>query len=267
MRIRFPISVGPLVLVAVILCTCIILPGLLSVHAPRATETEQFEPPSPSHVLGTDQFGRDVLSRLILGGRNSLISATLAATVAISLGTALGAGAVALGKRIDNVIMRLVDVMLAFPGLLLAMIFVAALGPGLLAAILGTGISLAPGVCRFVRASLLALRQQPFLEAATALGASRLYVIRKHLIPNIAVELAGYSAVVFAWSLLNISGLEFLGLAGPPDSISWGRILYEGRSYLANSPWIALSAGCAIVVTTLLVMQLSDMLTGNEADR
>lgn len=227
----------------------------------------QFSSPSTIHWLGTDQFGRDVLSRVLWGGRMSLAGASTSTIIAVILGTLLGAGAAAFGGRTDWVLMRLVDIMLAFPSLLLAMIFASAVGPGLWPVAAGTGVALAPGFSRLVRSSLVARSQAPFVQAAYALGASKTFVIFKHLIPNIAVEVISYGTVLFAWSLLNIAALEFLGLAGPPDQISWGRMLYEGRSYLRIAPWISLAAGSAILVTTLCVLGLGEAVISHRIAR
>jgi peptide/nickel transport system permease protein len=247
-----------------LLIACIVLAPLIVPSGPTAVApADQFLPPSTLHWLGTDHFGRDVLSRVLWGGRTSLVGAMTATLLAATLGTLLGAGAAGFGGHVDGILMRLVDVLMAFPGLLVAMLFVAAVGPGLWPAMLGTGIALAPGFSRLIRASLLSLREQPFVEAARVLGASRVYIVWKHFIPNILIEAIGYGSVIFAWSLLNITGLEFLGLAGPPDSLSWGRMLYDGRNYLSLAPWIALTAGSAIVVTTLFVIQVSEMLISN----
>jgi peptide/nickel transport system permease protein len=245
--------------VGVVLVATIVLAPYVSPLSPTVLDpSHQFLPPSIAHWLGTDQFGRDVFSRLLWGGRISLLGASIATMIAVVAGSLIGAGAASFGGCIDRTLMRGVDVVMAFPAVLLAMLIVASVGPGLWPAALGTGIALAPSFSRLVRASLLAVREEPFVEAARVLGGTSLYITLRHLIPNIKYKIISYSVVIFTWSILNIAGLEYLGLAGPPDSLSWGRMLYDGRSYLSIAPWIAWSAGGAIVIMTIFIIQFSE---------
>jgi peptide/nickel transport system permease protein len=241
-----------------LIATIVLAPYVSPLSPTDVAPSHQFLPPSIAHWLGTDQFGRDVFSRLLWGGRMSLLGASIATMIAVVAGSLIGAGAAGFGGRVDRILMRGVDVSMAFPAVLVAMLFVASAGPGLWPAALGTGIALAPGFSRLVRASLLAVRKEPFVEAARVLGGTSLYITLRHLIPNIKFEIISYCVVIFAWSILNIAGLEYLGLAGPPDSLSWGRMLYDGRSYLSIAPWIAWSAGSAIVLTTIFIIQISE---------
>jgi peptide/nickel transport system permease protein len=246
-----------------LIATIALAPFVAPLSPTTVAPSHQFLPPSIAHWLGTDQFGRDVFSRLLWGGRTSLLGASIATLCAVALGALIGAGAAGIGGRVDRILMRGVDVLMAFPAVLVAMLIVASVGPGLWPAALGTGIALAPGFSRLVRASLLAVRKEPFVEAAMVLGGSSLYITVKHLLPNIKFEIISYSTVIFAWSILNIAGLEYLGLAGPPDSLSWGRMLYDGRSYLSIAPWIAWSAGGVMVLTTVFVIQLGEVFMGS----
>jgi peptide/nickel transport system permease protein len=230
-------------------------------HQPQDYHPEaQFEPPSADHWLGTDQFGRDVFSRMVSGGRQSLGGAALATAIALFVGTGMGAVAGGIGGTAEWGIMRLVDVLLSLPGLLLAMVLVALLGVGLWPVALGVGLSLAPLLSRVVRAAILSVRTEPFVEAARALGAGRWHLIWRHLFPNVAELTLSWLVVTYAWSLLNFAALEYLGLAGSPSLPSWGRMLNEGRAFLPVAPWIALGPGTALCLSVLAVMGISDSL-------
>jgi len=215
---------------------------------------DEFQRPSWRHWLGTDQFGRDVLSRLVWGSQISLISAALSTVIAVSLGVIIGAASAGVGGYLDWLLMRGIDILLAVPGILLAMLLVATFGRGYLEISLGVGISLSPAFSRLVRATLRSIRHAPYIQASEALGATTTRVIFFHLIPNAVPQIASFSAILFSWAILDIAGLEFLGLAGSPDNVSWGRLLNEGRTYMLDAPWIALSAGAAITLTILSLL-------------
>lgn len=226
---------------------------------PSATDPYgQFRSPHVSHWLGTDQFGRDVLSRTLWGLRFSLMSAVLAALLAVSVGVFIGGLAGAFGGWLDWALMRLVDVLLAFPGLLLAMALVAILDTGLLQVALAVGISLAPACCRVARAAVLTVRIQLYVEAARVLGADPWRIIARHLLPNAAGQIVAFATVIFAWALLDIAALDYLGLTGSPSIPTWGRMLNEGRAFLRVAPWIAFGPGFLLTGTVVTVTALSD---------
>lgn len=245
----------------------IVIIGVLLLAALRSEQSlnvasAPFSAPSPAHLLGTDQFGRDVLSRVLSGGMRSLLGAGLATLIALVIGLIFGGISGGLGGWADWVLMRFTDMLLAIPGVLLAMAFAAAFGAGTISASLGVGIGLAPAFARLIRSTVQSQKSQPYIEAAKALGAGPLRVTAIHLIPNVLPQVAPFAGVLFAWSLLSIGGLEFLGLVGSPSDPSWGRMIAEGRSYLREAPWIALSPAVAIMMTTLFIMGLSNSYDG-----
>lgn len=245
--------------VLLLLIGVVLLTPFLPVPAPLRTEPAfQFHAPDRQHWLGTDQFGRDVLSRTLWGARYSLSSAALSTAIAVSLGLAVGGLAAGLGGRVDWVLMRGVDVLLAFPGLLLAMALIAVFDIGLWQVALAAGISLAPVCSRLARAAVLAVRVQLFIEAARVLGASPWRIVWRHLLPNAAGQIITFATVIYAWSLLDIAALDFLGLTGSPSIPTWGRMLNEGRAYLRVAPWIVLGPGVMLTLSVLAVTGFSD---------
>ncbi len=236
-----------------------VLAPLVAVHDPMETEpANQFSSPGSEHLLGTDQFGRDVFSRTVWGARHSLTSAFLSAGIAIGIGLVIGGVAGSVGGRTDWVLMRGVDVLFAFPSLLLAMALVAMLGVGTWQVAMAVGVSLAPTYSRVVRTAVLSVKSQLFIEAARALGAAPWWIIWRHLLPNAAGQISSFATVIYAWSLLNIAALDFLGLTGSPSLPTWGRMLNEGRSFLRIAPWISLGPGIMLTLSVLAVAGLSD---------
>jgi peptide/nickel transport system permease protein len=245
--------------VLLLLIGAVLLTPFLPVPDPQRTEpASQFHTPDHRHWLGTDQFGRDVLSRTLWGACYSLTSAALSTAIAMSLGLVVGGLAAGLGGRVDWVLMRGVDVLLAFPGLLLAMALIAVFDTGLWQVALAAGISLAPVFSRLARAAVLAVRAQLFIEAARVLGAGPWRIIWRHLLPNAAGQIITFATVIYAWSLLDIAALDFLGLTGSPSTPTWGRMLNEGRAYLRVAPWIVLGPGVMLTLSVLAVTGLSD---------
>ncbi len=245
-------------IVGVILIVATFGPWLVPYNPMRADPSERFSAPGSMHWLGTDQFGRDVLSRTLAGARTTLPTALGATAIAVILGAVIGLIAAGLGGWIEWALMRIVEILLVLPGLLLAMVLVALLGAGPWALTLGVGISLAPGFSRLVRAAALTVLHESFIEAARALGASPAQVIIRHLLPNVLADVIAFTVVLYGWSLLNIAALEFLGLAGSVSTPRWGSMLFEGREYLRVAPWIALAPGSMLTLSVLAVTHLSD---------
>lgn len=226
---------------------------------PLATDVAQaVRPPSPDHLLGTDALGRDVLSRLLWGGRATLGAAAGALALTLAIGAPLGLAAGFWGGWVDAVLMRLVDVLLAFPGLLLALGIVAILDPGPVAVIIAVGVAGAPGYARVARAAALEVRNQPYVQAAAALGASDLRLLVRHILPNALGPLLAFATVQLGWSLLNAAALSFLGLAGPPARPEWGHLLADGREHLVEAPWLSLASGLALTLTVLAANLIGD---------
>lgn len=217
--------------------------------------------PSARHLMGTDQFGRDILSRVIVGSRNTLGLPLLAIAFAIVLGVMPGLVAGYAGGWIDSLIMRLVDILLAFPGILLALMIVAMLGTGLINIMYAIGISLVPVYVRMARGSTLSIRNEAYVEAARVLGSSRLRILTRHILPNLLGPLIVLSTTAIGWGILAGAALNFLGLGVHPPTPEWGKDLSDGRNYLVTSWWITTFPGLVIMVTILAVNLVGDTLT------
>ncbi|MDQ7819077.1 MAG: ABC transporter permease [Armatimonadota bacterium] len=230
--------------------------------APRDPSAQILEhkrqPPSAAYPLGTDEFGRDILSRLIFGSRVALLAGGMSVFIALMLGTALGTISAYFGRLVDQVVMRMMDVLLAFPYLLLAIVIISALGPGLVNTILAVGIWATPGFARVIRSAVLSVKQQEYVQAARAIGASAGRVITRHILPNCISVAIVYSALYMANAILLEAALSFLGLGVQPPTPSWGLMVSTGRDFLLIAPHIATFPGLAIAVTVLGFNLLGD---------
>lgn len=258
--LRQPVALASLTWLALIALGAGLAP-LLAPKGPLAAETTRsLLPPGPGNLLGTDLFGRDMLTRLLWGGRWTLGMGLLGLTVAIGLGLPTGLAAGYFGGRVESVTMRLVDALLAFPGLLLAMAVVAVLGPRLGSVSVAVGLSAAPAYARAARSAALEVRTQPYVEAARALGGNEWRTIARHILPNIATSLLAFAVTQLGWILLNGAALNFLGLGAPLGTPEWGAMLNEGRGYLRDAPWLSAFPGLALTLTVLAANLLGDSL-------
>lgn len=214
--------------------------------------------PSAEHWLGTDEFGRDIFARLIHGARVSLKVGIIAVGISIILGGILGALAGFYGGRIDNIIMRIMDVFLAVPSILLAIAIVSALGPSILNLMVAISISSVPSYARIVRASVLSIRDQEFVEAARAIGANNARIIFRHIIPNSLAPVIVQGTLGVASAILSTAGLSFIGLGIQPPAPEWGSMLSGGRQYLRYAWWVTTFPGVAIMITILSLNLLGD---------
>jgi peptide/nickel transport system permease protein len=238
-----------------------VLAGVVSPYSPTRQDFRvERQPPSLQHLMGTDEFGRDVLSRVIWGAQASLEAGAVAATIALVVGVSLGLLGAFYGGRADNLIMRAMDVLLAFPYILLAIAVVAILGPGLLNAMIAIGIVYIPLYARVARGSVLSVRARDYVEAARALGASDLRVMLQHVLPNTMAPIIVTMTLCIGTAIIDTAGLSFLGLGTQPPTPDWGNMLAAGRSYVIDSPWIATFPGLAILVTVLAFNLLGDAL-------
>lgn len=218
----------------------------------------RLKPPSAQHWLGTDEFGRDIFARLIHGARVSLKVGLIAVGIAIVIGGFLGAIAGYYGDKLDNVIMRVMDIFLAVPSILLAIAIVSALGPNLLNLMIAVSISSIPRYARIVRASVLSIRDQEFVEAARAIGAGDARIIFRHIIPNSLAPVIVQGTLGVANAILSTAGLSFIGLGIQPPAPEWGSMLSGGRQYLRYAWWVTTFPGVAIMITILSLNLLGD---------
>ena len=214
--------------------------------------------PSAEHWLGTDEFGRDIFARLVHGARVSLKVGIIAVGISIILGGILGALAGFYGGRIDNIIMRIMDVFLAVPSILLAIAIVSALGPSIINLLVAISISSVPRYARIVRASVLSIRDQEFVEAARAIGANNARIIFRHIIPNSLAPVIVQGTLGVASAILSTAGLSFIGLGIQPPAPEWGSMLSGGRQYLRYAWWVTTFPGVAIMITILSLNLLGD---------
>jgi len=245
-----------LAILGLVICVTFVL---VAIFAPYLSPYDPYEfdllrireGPNSQHLLGRDELGRDVLSRIIWGARTSLIIAMLSISFSFVIGTLIGTVSGYFGSILDNLIMRAVDVMLSFPGILLALSLVCFMGPGFKSTIIALGISTLPGFARISRASVLALKEQDFLEAARALGGSDTWIIFRHLLPNSLAPLSVEFSLRIAAIILMSAALSFLGLGVQPPTPEWGAMMSNGRAYLRIAPHIITFPGMAVMLVAL----------------
>jgi peptide/nickel transport system permease protein len=218
----------------------------------------QLARPSSTHHLGTDQYGRDIFSRILYGTRSALLAGLVANGIATVLGVLVGLIAGFYGRWIDTLLMRSTDIMLSFPYLLLALIIVSILGTGLNSAIIAIGIVYTPQFARLTRGTVLEARENEYVEAAHALGAPASTVMRRHVLPNVLAPIIVMATLTVGLAIVETAGLSFLGLGAQPPAADWGAMLADGRSYMLSSPWIATFPGVAILITVLGFNLLGD---------
>jgi peptide/nickel transport system permease protein len=220
--------------------------------------SERLQGPSAAHWFGTDEFGRDIFARIIHGGRVSLVVGLISVSVSLIIGGTLGAFAGFYGGTVDNVIMRIMDIFLAIPSTLLAITIVAALGTSLVNVMLAIGISGIPNFARIVRAAVMSVKDQEFVESARAIGASNATIIFREIIPNCMAPIIVQATLSVASAILSTASLSFLGLGVQPPSPEWGAMLSSGRNFLRDAIHITLFPGLAIVITILALNLLGD---------
>ncbi len=238
-----------------ILCMLLLmalLAPVLAPYDPLAQDLYQrLQPPSADHWLGTDDFGRDILSRIVFGSRISLRIGLIAISLALTGGTLFGLVAGYRGGMVDMLIMRLMDLMLAFPSILLAIAIVAVIGPGIENAILAVSIVLVPQFARLVRSSVLTVREATYVEAARALGATESRLLFYSILPNCTAPLIVQTTLGMGTAILDAAGLSFLGLGAQPPVPEWGAMLSGGRELLLRAPWVMTFPGLAIFAVVL----------------
>lgn len=232
---------------------------LLAPRDPLAIDTSAaLRPPDNVYWFGTDQFGRDLLSRVLHGSRISLGMGVISVVIAAAVGIPVGLIAGFYGRKVDMVLMRLIDLMLAFPGILLALVIVTVLGPGLQNAMLAVGIYGIPSYARLVRGSVLQAKELLYVDAARALGMTDLKIIVKHILPNILAPVIVLSTLHVAGSILTGASLSFLGLGAQPPTPEWGALVNAGRDWLRRAWWLSTFPGLAIMMTVVAINLVGD---------
>jgi len=238
--------------IIVLLCFLAISGSKLSPYDPIAIDIQsRLQPPDWQHPFGTDDFGRDVLSRVLDGASISLQVGGIAVSISMIAGTLLGAISGYYGGWLDEVIMRVMDVLFAFPAILLAIAILAALGPGIGNAMIAIGVVYTPIFARITRASVLTVREEVFIEAARSIGSNDRRILIRHILPNVLAPIIVETTVSLAFAILAEAALSFLGLGTQPPEPSWGRMLSESRSYIQNAPWLGIFPGLAIMFTVM----------------
>ncbi len=232
---------------------------LISSYDPTAVALRtRLQPPSRAHLFGTDEFGRDILTRVFYGARISLPVGLIALAIGVSLGTLVGLIAGFYGKVVDAVLMWFVDVLLAFPGLLLALLVVAILGVDLRNVMIAVGVSMVPRFARLVRGTVLSARENLYVDAARAIGVPERHILIRHVLPNILSPVIVLATLSLGVTILTAAGLSFVGLGAKPPSPEWGAMVAEGRQFLQRQWWIGTFPGVAILLTVLSVNLIGD---------
>lgn len=259
--LRLPLRlVAPALVLILVAGMGLLAPQLTPYHPEEINPTLRLVPSSLAHPLGADEFGRDVLSRLAYGARVTLVVSTASVTIAMLAGTLLGMLAAYFGGGIDLVAMRVVDGLLSFPPILLALFVITFLGPSLVNVILVIGLLYMPRFARVAHGATLAVRQVEYVEAARALGATHTRMLRRAILPNIAAPLFVQGSLAMGHAILLESGLSFLGLGTPPPAPSWGRMIEQSSRFMGLSPWPVLWPAITVSTTVLALNLLGDAL-------
>ena len=214
--------------------------------------------PSAAHIFGTDQYGRDLFARVIWGTRVSLFVGLVTVAIALSLGTLIGAASGYYGGRVDNILMRIMDVFLAIPGTMLAIAIVGALGPGLMNILIAMAVSRTPQFARIVRSAIMSIRGQEFIEAAKACGTKDSRIIMRHILPNAIGPIIVQATLNMATTILGVAALSFIGLGVQPPMPEWGSMLAESKEQMRYYPYLMVSPGIAIILAVMSLNLVGD---------
>jgi peptide/nickel transport system permease protein len=258
--VTVPFLISGTILLLIILC-CVFAPVLAPYGESEQDLSASLAPPSAKNILGADKMGRDLFSRLLYGGRVTLVSALAVVALSVVIGVPLGLFAGFYGGKFDSVVGRCCDVLLSFPSLLLAFLFVAALGRGITNAVVALGIVYVPMLARLARSLTLVEKNKTYVEAAESVGFSRPYILFRHILPNCVYTMLVQLTLDLAYAILDLAALSFIGLGVSPPTADWGAMLQEGRNFLLQSPLLALAPGAAIVITVISLNIFSDCIT------
>jgi peptide/nickel transport system permease protein len=249
LRSRSIVIGGVVILIVVILALC--APYIAPFSPDQIGAGRRLSPPNAAHWLGTDEFGRDILSRILFGARLTLYIGIVAVGIGFTCGVAIGAVAAYAGGWLGSLLMRTIDLLYTFPDVLIALGLVAFLGPSLTNAMIAVGISAIPYYARVTYGVVLAERQKPYVDAAQIIGAGHLRVIVRHLLPNVLPPMIVVASLGFSAAVLSAAALSFLGLGAQPPTSEWGLMLSTGRNYITRAPWLLIEPGLAIFVTVM----------------
>lgn len=253
-----PLTVAAAIVLAVVVLASMLAPWIAPYGVNQIDVANALTSPSPAHWFGTDELGRDVLSRVLLAGSTSLTIAVSAVAIALVLGLVLGVVAGFAGGWVDAALMRIVDVMFAFPVLLLALAIIAIFQPGMLTTTIAIGVVYTPIFARVARASTLSLRTSPFVQVSRSMGTPAPMILVRHVLPNIGGPVVVQTSLSLAFAILSEAALSFLGLGIQPPAPSWGGMLFTAQGFLAQAWWMSVFPGAAIFVTALAFNLLGD---------
>jgi peptide/nickel transport system permease protein len=249
-RWRNPVGmVGAAIVLATILVA--LLAPVLAPYSPSDQGATRLQSPRSEHLMGTDELGRDTLSRIIYGSRVSLQVGVIAVGVALVVGLIMGMAAGFYGGMLDATIMRIVDLLFAFPGLVLAIVIAGLLGPSRTNAMIAIGVMFAPAFARVIRGSVLSIKSEPYVESGRVIGASDMWLIRRYILPNTMAPIIVIATVYLSVAILAEAALSFLGLGTQPPEPTWGGMLNQSRVYMELAPWLAIFPGLAIMIVVM----------------
>lgn len=254
---KHPIGFIGFIVVLLVVAVALLAP-LIAPFSPSAQSSPRLLPPSAEHWMGTDELGRDVFSRVVFGARTSLYVGLLSVSLASVLGITTGVLAGYLGGTFDSVAMRVVDIIFAFPTLVLAIVIAGLLGPSLTNAMLAIAVVFSPSFARVARSSVLTVKNEVYIEAARVVGGSERHIILRHVLPNIMAPLIVLATLSLSLAILAEAGLSFLGLGTQPPNPAWGLMLSQGRRFMELAPGLAIFPGLAIMITVLAFNFLGD---------
>lgn len=252
------LALAGLVLILIFLLMAVFAPLIAPYDPYRIDENAVLSPPSAEHPLGTDSFGRDVLSRMVYGARISFKVGLISVGIALAAGVLIGAAAGYYGRWVDTALSRVIDVLFSFPDILLALVIMAVLGASLTNVMIAIGIVYTPIFARITRGAVLEIKGSLFIDAARVLGAGRLTILRRHILPNVMAPIIVQTTLSLAFAILAEAALSFIGLGVEPDTPSWGIMLNEGKNWMEAAWWIAVFPGAAITLAVLGFNVLGD---------
>lgn len=257
---RFSANPGALISLVILILMLVValLAPYIAPYAPEKLVGQRLDSPSLQHLMGTDNFGRDVFSRVVYGGRLTFAASLIAIVIAVSVGVPLGLIAGYAGKWVDNLVSRIMDIMLAFPGILLALAVVAVLGNGLTNVQIAVGISLIPAYVRLVRSSVLSAKENLYVEVARVNGCTDLRIALKHILPNVTTPILVLTATAIGWAVVIAAEINFLNLGVQPPTAEWGADLAASRTYLRSGWWMGVFPGLAITMIILSANLIGD---------